>query len=143
MVLIAFGLLLIFIHIFFLHSGIVVLAQEIDGPNNLSGMPYLKDPSLKVDKILGDLNMPTNMAFIKDNDFLILEKNGIIKRVVNGIISEKPLLRVNVSDGFFQGMLGIAVSRSNLINNNISDSSDKSQSPLFVFLFYIALRGHR
>lgn len=139
--LIVFGLLLIFVHIFFFNSGIVVLAQEISGQNKLSGMPYLKDPSLKVDKILSDLNMPTNMAFIKDNDFLILEKNGIIKRVINGIISEKPLLRVNVSDGFFQGMLGIAVSNADLINNNMSNSSNIPQSPLFVFLFYTEDKG--
>jgi glucose/arabinose dehydrogenase len=140
--LVAFGLLLIFFYSFFLNGGIVILAQEVKEPNNSSsGMPYLKDPSLKVEKILGDLNMPTNMAFIKDNDFLILEKNGAIKRVVNGITSEEPLLKVNVSNGFFQGLLGIAVSNTNINNNNISNSTNISQSPLFVFLFYTEDKG--
>lgn len=155
MFLLAIFVFFISIHWFFINSTVIIaLAQETKGENNSKLMPYIKDQNLKVEKIIGKLSMPTNIAFIKDNDFLLLEKNGTVKRAVNGIISEKPLLRVNVSDGFFQGMLGIAVSNTelyidanasqvtDLVNNNITSSfSPIPQSPIFVFLYYTEDEG--
>ena len=52
------------------------------------------------------------MAFLGPNDFLVLEQhNGNVQRVIDGKILDKPLLNVNVSNGFYQGMLGIAVAK--------------------------------
>jgi plastocyanin len=59
---------------------------------NNSNVPHLKDASLKVEKVISGLGSPTNMAFIKNNDFLILEKNGTVLRAINGTVSDKPLL---------------------------------------------------
>ena len=53
--------------------------------------------------------MPTTMAFLGTDDFLTLQKNGSLVRVVDGILSIKTRLDVPVATGFFQGLLGIAI----------------------------------
>jgi aldose sugar dehydrogenase len=111
---------------------------------NNSNIPQLKDASLKLEKVLGGLNLPTNIAFIDNNDFLILEKNGTVQRAVNGNVSDKPLLKVNVSNGFFQGMLGIAIAQSNKNSSNTTaTTSTSNESPLLsVFLYYTEDKGN-
>ena len=78
-----------------------VLAQDTTTTNN-SNVPKLKDASLKVEKILTGLNLPTNIAFIDNKDFIILEKNGTVKMAVDGNVIDKPLLKVNVSNDSFK-----------------------------------------
>ena len=53
--------------------------------------------------------MPTTMAFLGTDDFLILQKNVSLVRVVDGVLSNKTRLDVPVAKGFYQGLLGIAV----------------------------------
>jgi aldose sugar dehydrogenase len=123
--------------------------QNVPSPTvtNNSSVPHVKDRSLKVEKVLSGLDSPTNMAFIKNNDFLILEKNGTVLRAINGTVSDKPLLKANVSNGFFQGMLGIAIAHSNKTSSNTTatsagSSSSNNESPLRVFLFYTEDKGN-
>jgi len=78
-----------------------VLAQDTSTTNN-NNVPKLKDASLKVEKILTGLNLPTNIAFIDNKDFIILEKNGTVKMAVDGNVIDKPLLKVNVSNDSFK-----------------------------------------
>jgi aldose sugar dehydrogenase len=115
------------------------LAGELQNDLSPSAVPHLKDASLKLEKVLGGLNSPTNIAFLDNNDLLILEKNGTVQRAVNGNVSDKPLLNVNVSNGFFQGMLGIAIAQSNLTNNSTFSENELSPS---VFLFYTEDKGN-
>lgn len=115
-----------------------VLAQDTTTTNN-SNVPKLKDASLKVEKILTGLNLPTNIAFIDNKDFMILEKNGTVKMAVDGNVIDKPLLKVSVSNGFFQGMLGIAIAHS---NKNFNATATSSREPLSVFLFYTEDKGN-
>jgi DNA gyrase/topoisomerase IV subunit A len=37
-------------------------------------MKYIKDPNLKVEKIVGGLDWPTSMGFLGQDDILVLEK---------------------------------------------------------------------
>jgi glucose/arabinose dehydrogenase len=87
-------------------------------------LPRLADPNLKVEEVVGGLDMPTSMAFVASDDFLILQKDGKIFRVINETMSRDPLLEVPVAKGFYQGLLGIAV------KNNVLENST------FVFLYY-------
>jgi glucose/arabinose dehydrogenase len=90
--------------------------------------PSIADPNLKVELVVGGLELPTTMAFLGPNDFIFLEKDkGTVLRVTNGIISNKPLLDVNVANSVERGMLGVAVSK------NISET--------FVFLYYTEING--
>ena len=67
--------------------------QNVPSPTvtNNSNVPHLKDASIKIEKVLSGLDSQTNIAFIKNNDLLILEKNGTILRAINGSLSDKPL----------------------------------------------------
>ena len=70
----------------------------------------LSDPKLKVELVASGFDFPTTMAFLGPDDFLILEKAGLVKRVTNGVVLDKPLLQVDVSVKDERGLLGIAIS---------------------------------
>ena len=94
--------------------------------NNIT-LPQVKDPNLTVEEVIGGLNMPTTMAFLGKDDFLILQKNGSLVRVVDGVLSDKTRLNVPAANGFYQGLLGIAIT-----NQSISTKNNET----FVFLYY-------
>lgn len=74
--------------------------------------PSIRDQNLRIQEVTRGLHLPTHMAFIDSNDILVLEKNnGTVRRVVNGSVSEQPLLDVNVANKIERGMLGIALSK--------------------------------
>jgi aldose sugar dehydrogenase len=103
----------------------------------------LSDPKLKVELVTSGLDFPTTMAFLGPDDFLILEKSGIVKRVTNGVILDKPLLQVDVSIKDERGLLGIAVSeKKNLNDDNDSGTSIKNKNISHnVFLYYVVCEG--
>jgi len=71
--------------------------------------PSLLDPNLGVRTVARGLITPTTMAFIGDNDILVLEKNtGKVQRVVNGVI-RGPVLSLPVNFFSERGLLGIAL----------------------------------
>jgi aldose sugar dehydrogenase len=90
--------------------------------------PYISDPNLKADVVAEGLDTPTTMAFLGPDDILILEKDkGTVMRIVNGRISDKPLLDVDVANSVERGMCGIAVS--------------KNGSTTYVFLYFTEIDG--
>ena len=90
--------------------------------------PSVADPYLEVEPVVGGLELPTTMAFLGPDDFVVLEKDkGTVLRVTNGMISNKSLLDVNVANSVERGMLGVAVS--------------KNASKTFVFLYYTEING--
>jgi hypothetical protein len=52
------------------------------------------------------------MAFL-DNNILVLEKEGQVRLVSNGILQEQPVLQVPVNTENERGLLGIAVGEDN------------------------------
>jgi glucose/arabinose dehydrogenase len=88
------------------------------------------DPSLSIDSLApSGLAAPTSMAFVGPDDFLVLEKQGRVRRVRNGVLSPVPVLTPLVDDTGERGMLGIAV--------------DASTTPVHVFLYYSELSAPR
>ena len=54
------------------------------------------------------------MAILGDNDILVLELNGHVRRIVDNVLQPEPLLDVNVSKITGErGLLGIAISKDN------------------------------
>jgi hypothetical protein len=92
-----------------------------------AGGPTLKDPNLKVEKIFqGDLGITTSMAFLGPNDILVLEKNGKVHRIKDGVA--EPVLAVsNVGKEIEWGMLGIAVDKVNSDNTVARTTSNPNQ----------------
>ena len=74
--------------------------------------PVINDPKLKVQLVYKGLELPTSMAFIAQNDILVLQKaKGTVQRITNGHLLSKPLLVLPVSSEVERGMLGIAASK--------------------------------
>jgi glucose/arabinose dehydrogenase len=66
-------------------------------------------PNLGVRTVVAGLTTPSTMAFIGENDILVLEKNtGRVQRVVNGVVAAT-VLDLNVNFGSERGLLGIAL----------------------------------
>jgi aldose sugar dehydrogenase len=89
-----------------------------------------KDPNLKVETVVTGLSSPTSMAFIENNNILVLEKAGQVRLVSNGVLQSKPVLQVSVATESERGLLGIAILNTAAANNNKS-----------VFLYYTESKG--
>src|SRR5919106_6606879 len=110
--------------------------------------PVIKYPNLKAEVVFKGLSYPTGMAFLDQDDILVIEKDtGIVRRIVNGVLLQDPLLDVNVATQGHRGMLGIAVSSSisssppPSLDHEISNSSihaSNTNSTKYVFLYYTA-----
>jgi glucose/arabinose dehydrogenase len=71
--------------------------------------PEMLDPHLGVRTVLSGLNLPTTMAFLGPNEFLVLEKDtGIVKHVLNGMVAHTAL-DLAVNNASERGLLGIAL----------------------------------
>ena len=71
------------------------------------GEPILKDEDLVVKKFVSNLSRPTTIAFV-GNDMLVLQKDdGKVRLISNGMLQEKPVLDVSVSNDSERGLLGI------------------------------------
>ncbi|HJU62446.1 MAG TPA: PQQ-dependent sugar dehydrogenase, partial [Candidatus Binatia bacterium] len=69
----------------------------------------LVDPRLDVRTVVSGLNSPTTMAFLGEDDILVLEKEtGRVRRVMNGAI-QSTVLDLPVNFGSERGLLGIAL----------------------------------
>jgi glucose/arabinose dehydrogenase len=79
-----------------------------------SQQPHVYDNDLKVEVVYDGINFPTNIAFLGPNDILVLEKDkGTVQRIVDGIMLDRPLLDLAVSNKGERGMLGIAIQENN------------------------------
>ena len=103
------------------------MAEDLDEDEEVILNPILKNNlDLKVEEVSNGLDFPTSMAFLGPDDIVVLEKNeGTVKRIVNGVILQEPLLRANVATESERGMLGIAV-----------DLTSKEDDKIYVFLYY-------
>ncbi len=78
----------------------------------LAAPSITKDSNLKVETLVNGLSSPTSMAFIDNNNILVLEKGGQVRLVSNGVIQDKPVLQVSVDTESERGLLGIAIMNS-------------------------------
>ena len=113
--------------------------------------PIVKDPALKAEVVFEGLTYATDMAFLGPDDILVTEKDtGVIRRILNGVMLQKPLLDVNVANYGHRGMLGIAVSNKdtdNILGNDkisiknygsagILTPNNAKVLPIYVFVYY-------
>jgi aldose sugar dehydrogenase len=91
------------------------------------GQASISDSALNVEAAVGGLSSPTSMVFLDDNNILVLEKEGSVRLVSNGMLQEQPLLQMPVNAENERGLLGIAVSNT---------SNDGGATSKNVFLYY-------
>jgi len=84
--------------------------QDIQGTLFGRVVPKIYLHDLKVEEVFLGLHFPTRMAFVGPDDILVIEKNnGTVTRILNGTISSRPILDVNVATKMDRGLVGIAV----------------------------------
>jgi aldose sugar dehydrogenase len=99
------------------HSAFV-FAQSSDEPvlrySDAIGNPVFNLPGFASEVVAEGLTLPTTMAFLSQNDILVLEKDkGTVMRVGDGVVQPQPLLDVNVATEVERCMCGIAISQNN------------------------------
>jgi glucose/arabinose dehydrogenase len=98
----------------------IATASELGPPAEQSDLK-VTDPKLKAELVYKGVQVISNMAFLGQDDILVLEKNnGTVMRVLNGTLQQEPLVDFNVVHS--DGLLGIAV-------------SSNSSKPRYVYLY--------
>ncbi len=111
-----------------------VFAQSTDGPvlrysDDVSN-PAFTQPGFTTEVVADGLSLPTTMAFLSQNDILVLEKDkGTVMRVIGGEVQPQPLLDVSVATEVERCMCGIAISQNNVTGKT------------YVFLYYTEAQG--
>ena len=86
---------------------VVMTLLTIIQVNFLYAQPSVKDPNLKVKALVNGFTFPTSMLFLDKNNIIVLEKEGTVRLVTNGILQPQPLLSLNVDTKNERGLLGI------------------------------------
>ena len=90
--------------------------------------PILRDTNFLVEEYITDLHYPTTIDFI-GNDLFILEKNGNVKLVKDGILQSENILELDVSKTIEEGLIGILVKKNFVyLHFTTDDNVDKSTS---------------
>jgi glucose/arabinose dehydrogenase len=106
-----------------LAAGVLLLAGGIGRLDAQASGPALTDQNLSLSTAIGGLTTPIGIAFLGENDWLVIEKNtGQVKRVVNGAV-DSTVLDLAVNFASERGLLGIALHPQFATNN-------------FVYLFW-------
>src|SRR5215211_1323710 len=111
----------------------LTLAIVVDFINPGYAQPSVTDTSLNVEAAVEGLSSPTSMVFLDENDILVLEKEGNVRLVANGILQEQPILQVPVNAEGERGLLGVAISNG---SNGSGGSNQSGQTTANVFLYY-------
>jgi aldose sugar dehydrogenase len=104
--------------------------------------PLVYDENLQITPLIEDLNFPTGIDFLGENDILVIEKNtGQVKRILDGEILNEYVLDVNVASESERGLLGIAILNTKGLKNSDTTNEEFQESSLAneevkVFLFY-------
>lgn len=96
---------------------------------DLSAQPLIKDLGLKAEIVADNLSSPTSMAFVGSN-ILVLEKNGSVRPISNGMLQDEPVLRVNVQTDSERGLLGITTMNNDVFlyfTESVADGSLKNR----------------
>src|ERR671915_1911283 len=88
----------------------------------------ISDNTLNVEAAVEGLSSPTSMVFLDDNNILVLEKEGSVRLVSNGILQEQPILQVPANAENERGLLGVALSNGSNGNQGTTNTD--------VFLYY-------
>ncbi|MGI9009815.1 MAG: PQQ-dependent sugar dehydrogenase [Nitrososphaeraceae archaeon] len=88
----------------------------------------INDPNLQAEIFVVGLSFPTSMAFIDNNNILVLEKEeGTVRLISNGILQEQPVLKVDVNSNSERGLLGIAIMNNDMVFLYYTESSSSSE----------------
>lgn len=95
-------------------SAVIMIYLNFD--NGMTGKQQKKSPvlqvrnsGLRVELVTQGLSFPTSMEFVDNNNMLVLEKDGRVRLISNGLLQKHPALAVPVNTTSERGLLGIAI----------------------------------
>src|SRR5574339_561556 len=80
------------------------------------------DQSVEIQLIYDGFDSPLYLGFAGPNDILVFEKQGFIKRVIDGDLVEKPLLKLDTEDCteiFMKGIISKDITKGNIVSHYI------------------------
>jgi glucose/arabinose dehydrogenase len=95
--------------------------------------PTINDPNLSAEAVVAGLSFPTSMAFLDENNFLILEKEGSVRLVSNGVLQDTPVLQIPVNSQNERGLLGVEVVNGSNISAGTTPNGVSLQSTVFLY----------
>src|SRR4029453_1178619 len=86
----------------------VIISLYISSPAPALAQPSINEPSLAAELVLDGLSSPTSIAFLDENNILLLEKEGNVRLISNGQLQPQPVLQLQgVESNNERGLLGI------------------------------------
>jgi len=105
-----------------LDSNDILTYAEENKTNNI----VIKDSNLIVEEYVSGLNLPVMIDFI-DEHMLVVEKDGTVRIIKDGILSSEPILQLEVSNASEEGLLGILVQNNDVFlhytTSNVDDDT--------------------
>jgi aldose sugar dehydrogenase len=94
---------------------------------------FIMDYDLKLELVAEGLDSPISMAFLGQNDILVLEKEGKVQRIIDEKILPDPILDITsmINSAGERGLLGIAISKG-----NGSDKDNTYNKDFNIYLLY-------
>ena len=88
----------------------VIISLHISSPAPALAQPSISEPNLTAELVLDGLSSPTSIAFLDENNILLLEKEGSVRLISNGQLQPQPVLQLQgVESNNERGLLGIEV----------------------------------
>jgi aldose sugar dehydrogenase len=83
----------------------------------------MNDPDFKLETVFRGLEFPTNIAFLGQDDILVLEnEKGTLRRIINSTLLPEPLFSVDLTQPVERCICGVVIAK----NNN----------PTYIFLYF-------
>ena len=118
-----------------LNATIMLNTLTIYGPvvQTAYAQPTINDPNLSAEAVVAGLSFPTSMAFLDENNILILEKEGSVRLVSNGVLQDTPVLQIPVNSQNERGLLGVEVVNGSNISAGTAPNGVSLQSTVFLY----------
>ncbi len=102
----------------------MIIPDVMDLLHSRPSIQNQQDNKLTISLFAEGLSFPTSMKFVDNNTIIVLEKNGDVHLISNGILQKEPILSVDVANEAERGLLGIAVLKNNINTSNVNFTSN-------------------
>jgi len=111
--------------------GLLLLNVNYTAMAQRQEQPIINDPNLQAEILVEGFSWPTSMAFLDNNNILVLEKeDGTVRLVTNGVLQEEPVLKVDVNSKSERGLLGIAIIGKDVVFLYFTESTTEDDESL-------------
>ena len=108
------------------------ISANAQSSNN--SQPLIKESDFLIEEYVSGLKFPTTFDFI-DNHILVLEKDGNIRLVKDGVLVDEPIKKIDVSTTLEEGLLGILTNENSVYIHYTTRDSDTDLTSNWFYKF--------